>query len=432
MFRNTSLKSNLDVNTEEYVVSTGDGNLLTPGGVVVSHKNEEFINEMISELMQFPVLKIENNSLIGDQLGYVSLYNLYSTLNDFVENSSSNLDDISTDLTNDPLLHINPGPEAIEQINSWRPVSKYISKITLKDGESILFSGYSVNSNEFYALLDSEDGAAREANKIPKFVFFSNIVNKAWNELSNPKKSVAITLTNLCDSLLSSMCFASRHCTSAEFSNAVLAAGAGHYMYGAVEDDDISAEGRHREIYKQNVEIANICSTFLSYMDFENRLTTTINNIIDQGESLTAEFKETLSLDVRKQTKEKYIELSALKTISGFLNSKGGVLLVGVKDNGKQLGIQKEVDKLHKGVKDNFLKHFKNILKTSIGEEYYPYIDYQIVTTNSHVVLYIKCEQSLKPCYLNGKDFYVRTNPATDKLEGPKLVDYVQNHFDAR
>ena len=98
--------------------------------------------------------------------------------------------------------------------------------------------------------------------------------------------------------------------------------------------------------------------------------------------------------------------------------------------NGEQSGIEKEVDKFYKGVNDDFLKHFKNILKSSIGEEYYPFIDYQIVGVDNKSILYIKCEQSKDPCYLNGKDFYVRTNPATDKLEGPKLVSYIQNHFD--
>ena len=41
-----------------------------------------------------------------------------------------------------------------------------------------------------------------------------------------------------------------------------------------------------------------------------------IRAIIRNGESKKAEFKETLSLDVRKNTKEKYIEISALKSLS--------------------------------------------------------------------------------------------------------------------
>ncbi|MCD6337398.1 MAG: putative DNA binding domain-containing protein, partial [Candidatus Marinimicrobia bacterium] len=59
-----------------------------------------------------------------------------------------------------------------------------------------------------------------------------------------------------------------------------------------------------------------------------------IHGIIRQGESKNIEYKETLSLDVRKKTKEKYIELSALKTVVAFLNTEGGTLLIGVQDNG--------------------------------------------------------------------------------------------------
>ena len=44
-------------------------------------------------------------------------------------------------------------------------------------------------------------------------------------------------------------------------------------------------------------------------------------------------------------------------------------------------------------------------------------------------VLFVECKSSQAPCYLDRMEFYVRTNPATDKLEGPKLVEYVKNHF---
>ena len=44
-------------------------------------------------------------------------------------------------------------------------------------------------------------------------------------------------------------------------------------------------------------------------------------------------------------------------------------------------------------------------------------------------MLMVECTQSSKPVYLDGSEFYVRTNPATDRLDGPKLVEYVQNHF---
>lgn len=152
--------------------------------------------------------------------------------------------------------------------------------------------------------------------------------------------------------------------------------------------------------------------------------------IIRRGESKTIEFKESFSLDVKKQTKEKYIELSALKTIVAFINTDGGVLFIGVKDDGEISGVEDEVNKFHKGLLDNFLLHIKNNIQNRIGEAFYPFIDHTIEELNGRKVLMFNCKRSKKPCYLDQKEFYVRTNPATDKLEGPKLVEYVRNHFE--
>jgi hypothetical protein len=154
-----------------------------------------------------------------------------------------------------------------------------------------------------------------------------------------------------------------------------------------------------------------------------------IRNISRQSESKFIEFKETLSLDINKGTNEKYLVSSALKTIVAFLNTEGGVLLVGIADNGKISGINIEINKFHKGNTDKFLLHFKNLLKEKIGEEFYPYIEYKLVPVDENRVLFVKCKESKIPCYLNNSEFYVRTNPATDRLEGPKLVQYVKNHF---
>lgn len=153
-----------------------------------------------------------------------------------------------------------------------------------------------------------------------------------------------------------------------------------------------------------------------------------VRALVREGESKVVEFKETLSLDVRKQTKEKYIEESALKTVVAFLNTDGGKLLIGVSDDGKIPGLNTEIDKFHQNL-DKFLLHWKNLVKTRIGEEYYPCIDYRTVNVDGSHVLLVECKPSPIPCYLDRNDFYVRTNPATDKLEGPKLVEYVRYHF---
>lgn len=154
-----------------------------------------------------------------------------------------------------------------------------------------------------------------------------------------------------------------------------------------------------------------------------------LRRIIRQGESKTAEFKETFSLDVRKDTKEKYIEESSLKTVVAFLNTDGGVLLIGINDDGKIVGIDIELRRFHKCILDTFLLHFKDSVKSRIGEEYYPLIDYRIVEAEERRILVVECKPSEDPCFLDKNTFYVRTNPATDKLEGAKLYEYQKRRF---
>ena len=153
-----------------------------------------------------------------------------------------------------------------------------------------------------------------------------------------------------------------------------------------------------------------------------------VYGLIREGESKHIEFKETLSLDVKKKTKQYYIETSALKTVVAFLNTEGGVLLIGISDERKITGLNDEIEEYYKNI-DKFLLHWKNLLKEHIGEENYPFIEYRVVKVVGKLVLWVECKESPSPCYLDRNDFYVRTNPATDKLEGPKLVEYVKNHF---
>ena len=150
---------------------------------------------------------------------------------------------------------------------------------------------------------------------------------------------------------------------------------------------------------------------------------------IRRGESKVTEFKQTFKMETKDGSKQKYIEDSVIKTIGAFLNSDGGDLFVGVDDEGQIVGIDTEVNALfHKSI-DKFLLAFKTSLKTRIGEQFYPYIDQKIVELKGSRILHVKCDKSPVEVFVDGDDFFVRTNPATDKLEGKKLVDYIRQRF---
>jgi hypothetical protein len=73
-------------------------------------------------------------------------------------------------------------------------------------------------------------------------------------------------------------------------------------------------------------------------------------NIIAEGETNKVEFKPSLAYNFNTEYPN-YIPLyNNAKTLNGFLNSKGGVLLIGLADDGKVHGIQQDLDLL--GSKD--------------------------------------------------------------------------------
>lgn len=153
-----------------------------------------------------------------------------------------------------------------------------------------------------------------------------------------------------------------------------------------------------------------------------------IKSLIRSGESKTIEFKQTFCLDVEKKQKDTRIEDAAIKTIAAFLNSDGGTLLVGVHDSGLITGNEDEIKLFFKS-SDKFLLHIKNRIKTRIGEQFYPFINQDLVMVDSKLILMVECVQSSDEVFVDDRDFYVRTNPATDKLEGRKLSDYIKHRF---
>lgn len=151
-----------------------------------------------------------------------------------------------------------------------------------------------------------------------------------------------------------------------------------------------------------------------------------ILSLIREGESKIIEFKETLTKNVKTNQKDKKMEKAVLKTVVAFLNTEGGTLLVGIADNGNIEGIEKDIFQNN----DDYLKHLHNLIRDQVGEQFFPLIDFRILIVNNKKVVKIDCKKSKNPVFL-GKDeeFYIRSNPATDKLTGKKLVEYIKNHF---
>lgn len=148
-------------------------------------------------------------------------------------------------------------------------------------------------------------------------------------------------------------------------------------------------------------------------------------NEIKKGESLTREFKQTFALDIKSKKREQHIIFQCVKTIAGFLNSKGGSLYIGVADNSDITGIKVEIGKkkLFKSL-DDYLLSIKDILKKRLGIASLENIDFVPVKLKGTQILVISCNESDHQIFIDGKDTYLRVGPSTEKIEGPELVKF--------
>lgn len=154
-----------------------------------------------------------------------------------------------------------------------------------------------------------------------------------------------------------------------------------------------------------------------------------IKSEIRNGEGKHLEFKQTLSLCLREKQKKDYVEHAILKTLCGFMNTDGGVLLVGVDDGGLIVGVDREMKMLYKSSSDEYFKKIRNMVDANLGIENSSFIDWKLHDIDEKLVLRFEVRQSTRPVFVKKNEFYIRTNPATDKLDGEEMITYIRQHF---
>jgi hypothetical protein len=412
-----------------YVISIGKSEeyLHTPGENLIASANADLIEHIVTDLQRHSLVAIsENNCLEGDPLEQISLYSLTSTQIDFWSDPerSIELEELVQMISGDPIANISPGPEQVDQLHQWRSV------ISLIEAENVSFHNiqyFIEGKSEVYnlaGLIKSafDDGEASEkAVFIQLSVLFRSPIC-AWafvfRQLSEGK--LATALTQSADFVASIDFLATEKIETLR-------------PLGLSEEDSEEFDAANyskaerlarREVYQEQEHVLKICRQFLQLSSSSSPL----KILIFKGESKYLEFKETLSWDVRKEEKAKHIETSVLKTISAFLNTDGGTLLVGVNDDGEILGLEMEIQKLHRGKQDKFLLHFKNLISEKIGAKFYPKLNWDIQLEDKKEVLVVNVQPASEPCFIEDA-FYVRTNPSTDQLTGEKQFKYVIERF---
>lgn len=161
----------------------------------------------------------------------------------------------------------------------------------------------------------------------------------------------------------------------------------------------------------------------VSFRDLTSEL---LSEIIENGEDDQVEFKSTLRNNLHTGKHDKRMENACLKTIAAFINSEGGLLLVGVDDEGVPLGLENDQFPNH----DKLLLHLTSLVRMFLGGEFAPFIRSGVHSLGGKEFLAVECLPSPQPVYFNrdqSEVFFVRSGPSTQQLSPSQVVAYVGN-----
>jgi len=152
-------------------------------------------------------------------------------------------------------------------------------------------------------------------------------------------------------------------------------------------------------------------------------------DVMAARESSSTEFKSTLRWNMKEQRKDSELEFVIVKTIAGFMNGKGGILLIGVNDEGATLGLDEDYKTLKKPSPDGFELHLTNLIHNEIGAALAHLVDIRFHSVTGKDVCMVVVQPSPTPVWLKhaGKnEFYVRSGNQTKPFESRETAEYVK------
>ena len=153
-----------------------------------------------------------------------------------------------------------------------------------------------------------------------------------------------------------------------------------------------------------------------------------LEDLIAVGESDGIEFKSTLRTNLHTGKQDPRMEHAVLKTLAGFLNTKGGTLVVGVTDDGTAVGLKPD----NFPDEDKMALHLVNIIKSRLGVQAMTRLHIHFDDKDDARVLVVKCEMATSPVFVKDEKlekFYIRTGPSSTELTASQTPEYIKQRF---
>lgn len=157
-----------------------------------------------------------------------------------------------------------------------------------------------------------------------------------------------------------------------------------------------------------------------------------VKELILNGENETLEIKSTLRFDIKENIVNKKLEYVVAKTISAFLNTEGGTLIIGVDDDNNTLGLEKDIQTLTKQNIDGFELHLRQVIKKYLGDYFEKYIKVTFPKVDDKEICLIQISKSGKPVFITSEgseSFFVRNGNSSIPKNRQEQSEYEKIHW---
>lgn len=387
---NTSLLD-LYLQNNEYCIFEGQKPLLTPGNKAFSHSSDSLIILIITDLQL-------NESAGNDHL---SAPLLYAFMKDVLQEGTDPFLWQWKDLADtDPFLRVKTsGASSLRPLNPDEPLFSF---------SFVSLSGLLETVNQFSGRIMGEINL-EESITHP----FPAALRQFYHNMSFEQKAAVHGLcSNHMPGIVMPLLLVSGEISPVEYAKGLIAL-------------RIKSKEQFQEILVSTAKVQSWLDCGLC----RHRTEKQIAGIIKDGEGDTIEFKSTLRWDIRAGKTNPAIEHACLKTISAFLNSSGGTLLIGVRDDGSIEGI--ETDRLPN--EDKFLLHLWTLIRTCLGKDFSPYIRTRLEKVDEKTVCMVSCRPSNRPVFLRQPGFteemYIRVGPSSNAMDISEALKYIKDHY---
>lgn len=173
------------------------------------------------------------------------------------------------------------------------------------------------------------------------------------------------------------------------------------------------------------------------YAWFRRRPSEGVRELVAAGESARVEFKSSARCNLHSKQRDEKIELVISKTVAAFANSDGGVLLIGVDDDGQAIGLANDLQFMKQPDLDRYELWLRDWLGATIGVVATTDVQIGFEKVDGEDVCVVRVPASTRPVVVtSGKDkrraLFVRAGNSTRELQIDEALAYAANRWRSR